>query len=168
MNASSFLSLVLLGAVTLHASEGDLAFVGQKAPEFTGTSIDGAEVNLDALQGKVVLINFFVTWDRACIEEVPRVEKEIWQKYKATDLAVIAIGREQKAPELLKFKKAKRLTFVVLPDPEREIYNKYAANKLVPRCYVVGKDGLIKYASAGFDDEEFDKMKATIADELKK
>ena len=44
----------------------------QKAPPFSLMDISGNTVSLNALQGKVVIINFFATWCGACRTEIPK------------------------------------------------------------------------------------------------
>lgn len=162
-----FTLLAVIAVASLRAEVGDIIRVGQEAPAFSGTNTDGAEVALESMRGKVVVVVFFSTWFAPAIEAMPYIEKEIWKPHQSADLVVLGIGREQKAPELIKFKKAKRLTFALVPDPQKEIYNKYASQYIL-RSYVIGKDGVVRYTFAGFDGEEFDKMKDVIERELKK
>jgi peroxiredoxin len=157
---------LLLSTGGLCAGEGDVIAVGQKAPAFAGTVTDGTSLSLESLAGKVVLVDFFATWCGPCMEEMPLIEKEIWQT-RPNGLVVVGIGREHSVEELAKFKAAKQFTFPLVADPGRGIYGKYAT-QYIPRCYVVGKDGIIKYASMGYDPAEFARMKAVIAAELKK
>ena len=43
--------------------ESDFA-VGQPAPDFTLSTLEGSEVTLSTLQGQPVLLNFWATWAR--------------------------------------------------------------------------------------------------------
>jgi len=52
-------------------------------------------------------------------------------------------------------------------DPDSKTYNLFAG-KYIPRNFVIGKDGLIKWASAGFIQKEFDEMIKLIEEELTK
>jgi len=168
----SILALLLLSIATLcRAATGDggIVKVGQTAPNFSGVATDGATVELKSLAGKVVLLNFFATWCGPCMQEMPRIESEIWKskKFRDAGVVVLAVGREHGVDELKKFKESKRLTFQILADPKREIYSKYA-KEYIPRCYLIGKDGKIKYASMGFDPNDFEKLKSAIAAAIKK
>lgn len=161
----TFLSFITAGL--LYAGEGDIAIVGQKAPSFSGEATNGTRVTLDDHSGKVILLDFFATWCGPCMIEMPHLEKDVWQANRSANFTVIAVGREHSVEELIKWNETAHLTFTIVGDPKREIYSKYATQS-IPRCYVIGKDGFIKYASAGYSEEEFAKLKAFIAAELKR
>jgi peroxiredoxin len=143
-----------------------LTKVGQPVPKFTVTTLDGKSINIAEMKGKVVLINFFATWCGPCMGEMPHVEKEIWQGLKNEKLVVLAIGREHSKEELIKFNKEKGFTFLIAPDPKREVYSLFA-KQFIPRNYVIGKDGTILFQSIGYSEEEFGKMVQLIKARLK-
>ena len=54
----------------------------------------------------------------------------------------------------------------IYPDKDRAIFGAFAKN-LIPRGYLVGKDGKIIYTSKGYTDEEFAELMTKIEGALK-
>jgi peroxiredoxin len=164
------LLLLLLCAAPAAAQDGGKFFtrVGEPMPAFSFKTLDGREVSTEGLKGKVVYVNFWATWCPPCLAEMPRMEREIWLRYKsAPDFFMVAIAREQTADEIETFLKRNRLTFPAAPDPDREVY-KLFGNAGIPRSYVVGRDGRILYQSVGYEAGDFARLKTAIAKALVK
>lgn len=166
MRLPSFLALLLLLLPAVaHAHDGDLVQVGQTAPAFTATTAQGAPVALAVLRGQVVLLNFFATWCPPCKTELPALEKRVWAPFQRRGLALFAIGREHSVAEVAAYKKANHLSFEFLADPDRSIYARYAT-EYIPRCYLIGRDGRVKFATVGYEPAEFTQLIAAIDREL--
>jgi thiol-disulfide isomerase/thioredoxin len=59
--------------------------------ELAFTAIDGREVDLKALRGKVVLIDFWATWCGPCIAELPNVKK-VYADYHDKGFEIIGVS----------------------------------------------------------------------------
>jgi peroxiredoxin len=130
---------------------------------------DGKKVlTSDNLKGKTALLVFFATWCGPCRAELPAIEKKIWQKQKNNkSFMLITIGREHSLAELLKFKKDNKFTFPMVPDSGRIIYSQFAP-QLIPRTYLINKNGKIIRSIIGFNKEEFEETVKVLEEELRK
>jgi len=165
------LSIVILLASPLWLLPQDNATInkiGDKAPDFSCTTISGKSFDLSKTKGKIVMINFFATWCGPCNLELPVLQKEVWDKYKDNpDFVLIVIGREHSEKDLADFASKKGLSLPFAPDPKREIYSLYA-KQTIPRNIIIGKDGKIMMQEIGFDEESFKKITDLLSNELTK
>jgi peroxiredoxin len=143
-----------------------LVKTGQVPPDFTVTTLEGRVFNPAAARGSVVLLNFFATWCTACKMELPDLQKNIWEPFKKSGLVVLCIGREHTREELEKFRRENGYTLDFAPDPDREIFKKFAA-KNIPRNILIGKDGTVIHQSLGYNPEEFNELAGFVARALK-
>lgn len=122
-------------------------------------------MRLSDLKGKIILVNFFATWCRPCMEELPRLEREIWAPNRDRGLIVVAIGREHTRAEMTEFLRDQKLSFSVAPDPGRKIFKRYATQS-IPRNYLIGPDGRIVHQSMGYTAQSFRALIGAVEHEL--
>ena len=145
--------------------EATLVHVGDVAPPFEVTTLDGTDFSLQAERGKVVVLSFFATWCPPCLEELPHLQKEVWERFRDSNFSLVAIGREHDVEELEPFVQEKGFTLPVAPDKDRSIFSAYA-EAFIPRTLVVGPDGKVIYESSDYRPEEFARMIDVIAEAL--
>ena len=136
--------------------------VGQQMPPVAVTGTSGQTFSLASQKGKVVLVNFWATWCPPCRLEMPRLEKEIWQRFKSDpNFSMVAIAREQTADEIKAFQQKNRYTFPLAPDPKRTTYALFADSG-IPRSYLVGPDGKILVQTLGYTAGDLDCLETVL------
>jgi peroxiredoxin len=167
--ASLFLSAFALNLSAAEQTEFEstLTKVGQQVPEIGWVTLDGQKFDAKSLHGKVVLVNFFATWCGPCMQEMPHLQKDVFQRFKDKNFAMVAIGREHNDAELKEFRKKREFTIPLAADPERKIFSRFATQD-IPRNYVIAADGKIAFQSVGYNESEFKTMLEVIEKELRK
>lgn len=123
-------------------SAAALPAIGQTAPDFTLTGLDGRPVTLSALRGKVVVVSFWATWCPPCRQEMPSMEL-LHQELADEGLVILAVNVEKQGRQTVaKFFQTLDVTFPVVIDEEESVQNLYGVSKF-PESFVVGKDGVI-------------------------
>jgi len=114
------------------------------APSFTLNNLQGQSVSLADSKGNIILINFWATWCKDCVQEMPEFEK-LYQKYQGKGLSVFAISIDKKgqaAVETFFKKKDLKLTFPILLDSDGKVARAYRV-AWVPVTIVIGRNGKI-------------------------
>ena len=162
--AGVILLLVLAGVSALGIRQASTArpSVGSAAPTFTMPLFDGPQVDLAALRGKPVVINFWASWCVPCEDEAGDLERT-WQKYKdrAMFLGVDYVDTEPKAREFLK---RFGITYPNGPDLGSRISYQYRI-KGVPETFVIDKNGQVRLVKIGPTTEA--ELSATLDELLK-
>ena len=74
-------------------SKSDSAAVGQMLPRIELLSINNELINLHDLEGKYILINFWATWCRPCLESMPFF-KTLIQEHKSDNIEFVFISTD--------------------------------------------------------------------------
>jgi peroxiredoxin len=110
-----------------------------KPPEFTGLTVDGRTVSLASVQGKVIVLNFWATWCKECLEEMPAFE-QLHRKFAGQGLTVLAINAREGTSAIQKYGKELSLTFPLILDSKGEMNGAYGVVGL-PTTFLIARDG---------------------------
>ena len=133
---------------------------GDIAPDFTAEMLDGSNVTLSALQGKPTLLIFWATWCPPCRDELAHLQEGVLDVYGDT-INVLPLSRGEKREVVEEFITKMGYTFRVGLDQEQAAYNLYASN-YIPRCFVIGRDGVVVYSGVGYDEAVAAEVKEAI------
>ena len=105
-------------------------------------SVDGKLVDLSALKGKVVLVDFWATYCAQCVAELPHV-KAAFEKLHSKGFEIIGISLDTDKGALKDFTKKKGITWPQYFDGkgwENTISTKFGIENL-PQMWLVDKKG---------------------------
>jgi thiol-disulfide isomerase/thioredoxin len=74
--------------------------VGTPAPDLTLKDLDGKDVSLSQLKGKVVLVNFWATWCEPCYIEIPWLI-EMQSKYEPKGFTVLGVALDEEGKSVV-------------------------------------------------------------------
>lgn len=169
MRAYLFTCLLVLSALSGRAQteNSEIVKVGDIMPAFTILFDDGSTFSSSMLKGKVVLLNFFATWCPPCQKELAGMEATLWPKFKDNpSFALMVLGRSHTDAELKEYNDKKGFTFPLYPDRNRIIFDTFAQS-LIPRSYLINKDGRVTQITIGYTEEEFKRLIDRIEQMLK-
>lgn len=139
--------LVVIGLGLIRTQEGPVR-PGQDAPDFTLTTFDGQEIDSAALEGKVLVLNFWASWCKPCEQEAADLETA-WRLYQSRDdIVFLGIDYVDTEPEAMAYLDKFDITYPNGPDLRTAISQSFRIRG-VPETYIVGKDGILAHAQIG-------------------
>ena len=155
------LTLVLVPLTLAGAAPAKKPVIGEPAPPFELTLVDGTKVTLDQLRGNVVVLNFWATWCVPCRSELPALDT-YYKLRQDRGLRVYAITTE----DSVSLFRLRKLFEVMHIPPVRRVKGPYAPiGGAVPTNFIINRAGKIVYAQAGAFD--LDKLNEVLIPLLK-
>jgi cytochrome c biogenesis protein CcmG/thiol:disulfide interchange protein DsbE len=103
--------------------------------------LDGPGVDLAALRGRPVVVNFWATWCEPCVREFPLL-RAASAAHKADRLAVVGVLTRDNPGAAREFVRAQRASWPVALDPEATTASAWGAVGL-PHTWFVRPDGTL-------------------------
>ena len=121
---------------------------GNRARDFTLTSLDGSDVSLSDYRGNVVLVNLWATWCGPCRAEIPDLEAA-YRAHKDEGFVVLGINVEEPRKAVEPFVDDMDMTYPVLLDESGLVLKEYRGLGL-PMSLLVDREGVIQVRHMGF------------------
>lgn len=143
--------LVALACLSLcsdAANAGELLPAPAAAPvELRLSDLDGRARTLDALRGKVVLVNFWASWCTPCIAEMPSIQR-LAEAMRGKPFAVVGVNVAESEARVRAIAKRLGIAFPVLLDNDSAVFNRWGATVL-PTTYLLDGEGVVRYLGRG-------------------
>lgn len=140
--------------------------LNKQAPDFNVTTIEGKNIMLSELKGKVVLLNFWFTTCKPCIKEIPELNNLI-KEITSRDMIFLSFCNDSKEKmEILLDRLKLPFNFEKIANAQSEA-QKYMVTSY-PCNIVVDKNGIVKYIHDGYSNNSVKILRKKMIKELKK
>lgn len=129
------------------AGDVELLKVGDHAPDFTLTDMEGNSHKLSDYEGQGVFLNFWGTWCEPCVREMPAMDRQ-YEEYKDQGTQILAINIAQSNFEVQSFIDRFNLSFPVTIDSNKSVMEAYSIKPL-PTTVLVNPEGKIQRIVTG-------------------
>ncbi|MBI3881954.1 MAG: TlpA family protein disulfide reductase [Verrucomicrobia bacterium] len=153
------LALLLLSAGCGKKVEEELLFpvdhqyakwIGKHVGEINFTALDGREVTLRSLHGRVVLLDFWATWCGPCMAKLPEL-KDAYNELHPKGFEVIGVSFDVERGALERVVKQHDIPWPQFFGGRDNQFGQRFGITHFPSMWLVDQDGFIRYISAGAD-----------------
>lgn len=125
----------------------DVSTVERRAPDFSAQTLEGEPFRLADYRGEVVVLNVWATWCPPCRVEMPGfvdLQNELGDR--GVQFVGVAVDREG-AGAVRSFVEEREVNYPQIVSPS--LAARYFPGDVVPRTYVIDKQGRIRYSHEG-------------------
>lgn len=132
---------VLLLPLAANGAAVDVRYFDPPRPgtDFRLTDQWGVGHSLEDYRGKVVVLNFWASWCRPCVSEMPALEKA-WKTLRADQVQVVGIAVNETSADIRRFLQKQSVSFPLLPDDDATVTGEWRVIGL-PTTYVLNQQG---------------------------
>jgi thiol-disulfide isomerase/thioredoxin/Flp pilus assembly protein TadD len=145
----------------VHFADNPELSTHKMAPAFEVTALDGTKFNLDAMGGRVVLIDFWATWCGPCNEELPHMKK-IAKEFAGQPLVIISVSWDADEDKWKQFVAKNEMTWVQYRDSDHKLGDQFNINA-IPHYFTIDSDGVLTAEMMGSGSDVEGKLKKLLA-----
>jgi peroxiredoxin len=118
-------------------------------PDIAVFTVDGKQLELTSLQGKPVLVTFWATSCRTCVNEMPNLV-DLYRELSPRGLEIVAIAMYYDPPNrVLAMREARDIPYTVALDIHADAARAFGNVHLTPTAFLIAPDGRIVYRKTG-------------------
>ncbi len=144
-----------------HFAEDPSLSLHKMAPAFDVVALDGSKFNLDAMGGRVVLIDFWATWCGPCNAELPHMKK-IAKEFAGQPLVIISVSWDSDETKWKNFINKNEMTWVQYRDADHSLSKKFGV-EAIPHYFTIDSDGVLTAEMLGEGSDVEGKLKKLVA-----
>jgi cytochrome c biogenesis protein CcmG/thiol:disulfide interchange protein DsbE len=137
------LLLCFAALVLVNFAAAEEPVVGQAAPDFQLTTVDGRNLTLADFKGQVLVLNFWATRCTQCKRELPLLDS-YYRIQEKTGLRVLMVTTEGSLP----LSKLKAVAATLVMPVVSRFKGDYFPAKNLPTHYVIDRAGVLRYSNA--------------------
>lgn len=121
--------------------------MGHPAPDFSLTDASRT-VHLANYRGRIVVLNFWATWCKPCIAELPSL---MAMQQQLPNVQVIAVSVDEDPQAYRDYLVEHKITLLTVNDPAHHSADLYSTSRW-PETYVIDQHGIIRRKFIGAQD----------------
>ncbi len=153
---------LLLGVILFSVCACVKAQTGEQPKTLVLKDLNGQTIRLSNYKGRVVLINFWVTWCAPCRAEIPELIK-LQRRYRRKGLRIIGVTYPpQSTREVKSFRHRMKMNYSIAIGT-KETKSLFTNSQALPVTVVIDRDGLVRAVIEGIlYPDEFDQKIKTL------
>jgi thiol-disulfide isomerase/thioredoxin len=138
--------VLLFGWLTISANlpQAFAADIGQPAPAWQATTLDGRVIDSESLKGKVVLVHFWATWCPPCRKEMPALAA-FYKQHAKDGFEVIAVSLDEASniAEVRRFVQSYGFPVAMMDSSRMDGFGRVWA---LPLSFLIDRKGVLREA----------------------
>lgn len=134
----------------------------QPAPDFAIEDLDGNSIQLEALRGKHVVLNFWFVNCKPCVIEIPELNHLV-ERYQDQEVVFLAFALD-KNKKLVEFLAEHPFQYTIIPKAQKvvESYGVFG----YPTHIVIDPEGIVQYVSSGYGPNSISQLENQIKKQI--
>ena len=122
--------------------------IGELAPDFNGTTLEGDTVRLSDLRGKTVLINVFASWCGPCRLEMPHLV-QLSNELDQDEVVFVGLNLQENPDSVTTFRDEFGIDFPLVLNEDGQLTNGLYIPIGLPTSLFIDREGVVRYVFSG-------------------